>query len=421
MKTKIVLLTALVLLFVLTACGAAKPAENGGTVSSGETEKETTGSDSEETVAPAEEEDGFKVPKDMDEVRENVISYFKKLAKVKWVCRETMDFTKSKSYTGKLIYHAGNTYFGLPYTSTRPIKASLIEFHDSLNEKGEYTGPVTFDTLVGGDCGSMRTAWAWGGAVYDIGMNYDDYEFFENPNDTKNRVKGFIIPVGDFDFSKYDYDLPFSECVLPYNDIDVMCESYALLKACDLIGSRFYSGGRVEQHLRMIVEDATVVRDGGGKIDPDASFIRYSEQTATPAEVEGGYSTWNLKKKVKFRKLYEGNYIPVTSTCLASETVPEPVMTISGVNKAENMGTALILKGNVKCNYNIFAAELTIADENGNEVIHSKFYPYALSFNVAEIPVEKKPNELPAGKYHYTLKATIGFGTKKLIDMDFSK
>ncbi len=419
MKKLLFLLTALFLAVFLSACGDGSPANAPG-ISSGE----TTGTEEPApsgTTAPSEEAPDFTVPKDMDGVRAKVIDCFEQMANVRWVCRETMDFTSARSFTRDLIYNAGEVYYGLPYTDKRIPKASLLEFTDWLNEKGEYTGPVTYTSLVGGDCGSMRSAWGWGGAVYGIGMTYNDYEFFENPEETRNRAKGFIVPVGNFDFSHYDYQKPFSECITPYNDIDAMCESYAQLKACDLLGSRFISGEKVEQHMQMIVEDATVVRDGNGKIVPENSFIVYSEQTSLPREVDGRKTTWNLNAKVPFRQLYEANYVPMTNTCLASGVIPEPEMTISGVNKAENMGTALLFKGNVKCNYNIFAAELTVADENGNKVIHSKFYPYALTFNVAEVSVEKKPSELPAGKYHYTLTATIGFGTKTLIDMEFTK
>ena len=252
-------------------------------------------------------------------------------------------------------------------------------------------------------------------------MNYSDYEFFENPNETRNRTKGFIVPVGTFDFSHYDYYLPFSECIFPYNDIDTMCGSYAELKACDLLGSRFYSGGKVEQHMRMIVEDAFVVRDGSGRIDPEASYIVFSEQTSTPTIVDGKNTTWNLNVKQTFKTLYGDGYVPMTNTCLASGEIAQPVMTIAGENKAEEMTSASSFSGEAACNYNFFAAELTVTDESGNTVIHSKTYPYALKFDVSEMPVEKVPADLPAGKYHYTLTATIGFGTKTLIDLTFSK
>ncbi len=410
MKTKTVMLTALVLLFVLTACGAAKPAENGDAVSS-----EETG-----LPAPAEEEDGFIVPKDMDEVRTNVINCFNKMSAVKWQCAGTIDFTGEKSYTANLLYTGNTEYYGLPYTSSRKPGACLEEFSDYLDESGNYIGPVDYRNVVGIDCAAPRLAWAWGGALYDIGMTAEDFLFFDNPA-YPSRNPGFVIPVEGYDFSHYDYYLPTEECVMGHNDLKTMCEAYAKLRACDIIGKRWFIQDKIEQHFRMIVEDATVVRNGTGSIAPSKSYVVFSEQTSTPEIIDGKNTTWKIGTKVSFQTLYSNCYIPLTSACLARNTVVTPTLTVSGVNKAENMGTATIFKGNVRSNYNIFIAELDVTDGNGNSVIHSKIYPYALQFNVAEMPVGKKPSQLPPGTYHYTMTATIGFGTKTLIDMEFTK
>ena len=421
MKKIFVFLSALLLLLCLVSCDKGGQSED----TTGEDPNvQTSGQDPQagaETTSPVVEDNScFTVPATMDELRANVIAYFNEMANVKWKCTQTIDFTGEKSYTTKLIYTKNTTYYGLPYTSTRRPGACLQEFMDYLDETGAYIGPVEYKTIVGGDCGSPRRAWAWGGAIYDIGMTLDDYEFFDNPQKPKKNPH-FLIPIEGYDFSHYDYTKPFEECIMGYNDLDTMCEAYAKLKACDIIGKRWFIQDKIEQHIRMIVEDATVVRNGTGAIVPMKSYIVFSEQTSTPEKIDGKNTTWRLGTKVSFQSLYNSYYIPMTNTCLAKNTVVEPTMTISGVNKAENMGTANIFKGAVKSNYNIFYTELDITDENGNSVIHSKMYPYALSFNVSEIPTDLKPNELPAGTYHYTLTATIGFGTKTLIDMTFTK
>ncbi len=374
-----------------------------------------------ETTPPAPSGSEFTVPKDMNELRANVISYFNELANVKWRCKDTIDFRKSSVITPNLIYERGKTYYGIPYSS-QPKKASLLEFTDYLTDSGIYTGPTEYTTIIGADCGSMRTAWAWGGAVSGVGMSFTDYEFFENEKETSGRVKGFIVPVGDYDFSHYSFSVPLTECVFPYNDLATMCKSYAELKSCDVIGKRWrLNTGGMTQHLRMTVEDATVVRNGKGEIIPDKSYIVYSEQTSTPTVVDGKNTTWNLNVKQSFKMLYNEGYVPMTSVCLASGEIAKPVMTILGGNTAEGIAASTRFSGTVQCNYNFFAAELTVTDESGNAVIHAKTYPYALSFDVSEMPVDKVPSDLPAGKYHYTLKATIGFGTKTLVSMDFAK
>ncbi len=419
MKKYLIILIAVFATLLLVSCdNGGQPALTGNDTAS---QTEDTTSAPEVTASPVDDNSCFDVPADMDALRAKVIDYFNEMANVKWKTPgQVIDFTGERSFTTKLLYTRATVYYGLPYTSARRPGASLQEFMDYLDETGTYTGPVEYKTIVGGDCGSPRRAWAWGGAIYGLGMTLADFEFFDNPLKPKKNPH-FLIPIEGYDFSHYDYTKPFEECVTAYNDINTMCEAYAKLKACDIIGKRWYINDKIEQHIRMVVEDATVVRNGTGSIVAPKSYVVFSEQTSTPEKIDGKNTTWRLGTKISFHSLYSSHYIPMTNTCLAKDVVVEPEMTISGVNKADNMGTATIFKGAVKCNYNIFYTELTVTDESGNKVIYSKMYPYALSFNVSEIPTEKKPADLPAGKYHYTLTATIGFGTKTLVDMDFTK
>ena len=48
----------------------------------------------------------------VEQARHIVINYSRRMASVKWTCRADMDYTKEKSYTSKLKYTAGETYYG---------------------------------------------------------------------------------------------------------------------------------------------------------------------------------------------------------------------------------------------------------------------------------------------------------------------
>lgn len=415
MKKKLLILLSLLMTLALAACSdnPGPGDETGGA--------ETTEAPAE-TTSPVIEENPFTVPKDFDELRKMVIDCFDGMSQIKWKCRDTIDFSKERSYTTKLVYERGKAYYGLPYTSGRFPKACLNEFTDYLSDSGFYEGPTDYKNIVGSDCGSMRQAWAWGGALCGISIGNTDttFDMFDNP--ASKRVKNVIIKVGDYDESNYSYNKPTAECIIANNDENTIYEAYALLQPCDLIGSRFRIADNVEQHVRMVVAPSEVVRLGNGKIAPSKSSVVFSEQTSTIRNDNGKLTTWALNQKMTFSELLQAGYLPRTTVTLAGGKIEEPVMTATGLNKAENLATASIIKGKITCNYNIFETEITITNTDTGEVVsHALVYPYDLQVMVNEIPLEVKPADLPKGNYRYTLTATIGFGTKTLLDASFSK
>jgi len=212
--------------------------------------------------------------------------------------------------------------------------------------------------------------------------------------------------------------------VMAYNEPEVMYESYALLKSCDLIGSRFRLSATstgCTQHVRMLVKDAEVYRLGNGKIAPSKSYITYSEQTSTMRTTDGKNTTWLLNEKVSFSTLLNDGYVPLSIASLQQDTVTQPKMEASGFSKPEHFASAPALEGTIECNYNIFEVELTVTDKDGNVVSYIKDYPYALKVILSELTLSTPVSELPAGDYHFTATATIGFGTKTVADFDFSK
>ncbi len=416
MKKTLLLLLTFALIAAIAACTPAEPAPgtDGSTPSAEQTDAP------EDTTAPVEE-NPFVVPADMDGIRKKTIEYFDAMSAVKWIAPERMDYTDDCPWTTKLIYEKGRTYYGLPYSTYLDPGVGLSEFETYLDAKGVYTGPTEYRQLIGGDCGSMRRAWAWGGAICGFGMTFDDWEMFvyENTYDNKQPV---LVKLGEYDDSHFAKNTTTNECVIAHNDSDVMYESYALLKSCDLIGARFnLSGGSVAQHVRMLVEDATVMRLGNGKIAPAKSYIVFSEQTSTVHTVDGKQSTWLLNQQISFTDLLKDGYIPMSTVTLQQSEVTQPEMEGSGFSKPENFASSPMLKGTIKCNYNIFETEVTITDKDGNVASHMKIYPYSMKVILSEHELSTPVKELPSGDYHFKVTATIGFGTKTVAEFDFTK
>jgi len=355
----------------------------------------------------------------MDEIRQRTIEYFNAMSAVKWVAPEKMDYTKSCPWTTTLVYDRNQTYYGLPYSSDRS-GVSLAEFEDYLNAKNVYTGPLEYKNLIGGDCGSMRRAWGWSGALCDLPMQLG---FQMIPGHTKAGQKVGTIKLGNYDDSQYSDDTTTFDNTNKVNGTDVMYEAYAQLKACDIIAHRFVlaSNGKIGQHIRLVVDDATVVRLGNGKIAPAKSYILFSEQTSTVREIDGKKTTWVLNETMSFTDLYQKGYMPLRLISMDKDA-PDPVdMTATGFSKPENFASSPVLKGTIKCNYNIFETEITITDQSGNVVSHAKVYPYNLQVMLSEVQLSTPVKELPAGNYHFKTTATIGFGTKTVAEFDFTK
>ncbi len=387
--------------------------------------------------------EGFDVPANTDVMREKTIEYFDAMSKTEWIAPPNMDYTESAVYTGGLIYEEGKTYVGMPYTSARKPSASIEEFCSYLDAGSVYRGPVDFAYLIGIDCGAPRTAWAYGGALCNSGIHADDFQLMVNWGE---NTKNVIDIVGNYNIAKFtDPNAQSSyDKVCAVNGADVMYEAYALARPCDFIGSRFFIGNKTstDQHLRMVVEDAVVFRNGNGVISGSKSYLILSEQTSGIHEVDGKKTTWLLNQKHTFNSLFNGGYIPMTTKTLKSGKVEAPTLTLDKGSYSEG-SIDLVGRGTVRSNYVLFAINASVTDQNGKEVASAVAYPYALSLNLANTAstittpptasaadksrdqgmssLNKTVQALPSGTYTYTLTATIGFGTKTVARFDFTR
>jgi len=142
-----------------------------------------------------------------------------------------------------------------------------------------------------------------------------------------------------------------------------MYESYAQLRAGDAYTYLVEVGG----HTRMAAEDAVVVRDQDGLINPDYSYVISHEQgMSTMSSEDLHYSSWRINYKYTFANLYFDTAVPFTcEELLTGEMEPVEAKLVDGCE-----GYTGMITGTVESNYNIDSVWLKITDSKGNEVIN---------------------------------------------------
>ena len=360
----------------------------------------------------------FNVPKNGDGIREMTVKHVRQMATVEWKCEEDIDFSNSTDWTGGLVYKAGVQYRGVPYVSGRMDGDSdVYEFSAAIDEKGIYRGPTTWQTMLGSDCGGgPRLGFAWSGALYNVSAGNDfQYEPLEI-----NFNKG-LAPLGEYAWDKYDAtkQRPNSETIMPATGEDKMYKCYTLLQEGDVVWSYFRLGdSSFGEHIRMVVTKPTVVYNDDGTINPGKSHIRFVEQRSFITNSSaGGMSTWSYSIYT-FSQLFDDGYIPLTMTAYSKKTVEKPEFSTDGVNIGGKADVYTLLSGRVRCNYNIFELKATVTDKSGKTVTEATLYPYMITADLSRMKFTTPLTKLPAGKYHYTLSAVIGYGEKTLIDTD---
>ncbi len=369
-------------------------------------------------TASAEGAESFDVPKNGEEIRKLTVQHVREMTRIKWTCSEDIDFSKSTDWTGNLIYKAGVTYQGVPYISGRMDGDSdVYEFSKALDENSVYVGPKTWQTMIGSDCGGgPRLGFAWSGALYERNPG-NDFSFEPLQSSFDNGLK----PLGDYEWREYDEKKTSTtyDTIMTATGEQRMYECYALMQGGDVVWTLLRVNDlSFGEHIRFAIADARIVRNADGTINGRKSTVRFTEQTSGIRMVTSGvYSTWNTADYT-FYQLFQDGYIPMTMEAYSKTSVEYPEFSMSGVNISGNVGVYDLLSGRINCNYNIFELNAVITDENGNKVTEGKLYPYMISADLSRMSFTTPISELKSGKYHYTLKATIGYGEKTLIDTD---
>ena len=351
----------------------------------------------------------FKAPS-VEEARQIVIDYAKKMARVKWVCKRDMDFTKGKSYTASLYYTAGETYYGIPYVSSRGYTE---KFEILLDSDRVYTGPITYETCIGNSCATA------------VRVSYDQVspkvEFSSSFNIYPVANMG-TVQVGEYEWGEIKDLSKFASLdVCHANGTQKIYEAYALLQPADAISERDKSGSSYTGHARLISSLPNVVYDNTGKINGSRSSIKLIEQTSsfdkTNTEMK---TTWKIDKEFTFANLYSGGYLPLTLEEFVSGDIPD--LTIDFIDTDEDLlMTKKSVTGIVKSNYLVKYIGIFLYDKEGNVVSKAEYAPSKAEVSLGGQLMDPIPSTLPDGEYRLVIKARAGWADYTYCDKTIVK
>lgn len=321
------------------------------------------------------------------------------------------------------IWPAGVTYYG-PLYQRREIKTR--EALEALIKDGKLTGGFAGDIVPGMDCGTY---------VYNAQSRVSRTAAWTSNRGLRDS-KAFLLG----DIKTKDANPKYTDVdVVAANDANTMYEAYAQAKAGDGLNRIFVSGSSV--HMRLVYEDAVVVRNADGTIDPQKSYLSCIEQTSgmtwyiqfpdgTVQTMESKdykvvlntinakpgskllFMTHTPKRTYTFAKLLSDGYIPYSLTEYKDQKVenaaPDFVM-LNLDGKSPAGGVELVLSSN----YRLINFATKLEDlEHGTVLYENLEYDSGRGFAYYSFPNCTKLNQvlqgLPVGSYRLTLSTTTG-------------
>ena len=312
------------------------------------------------TEALWRDNDKEPLPENVQKLRDKVVEAMYELGTVEWHVKEDVVHNCTcmlESCHG--TYNSLYTYYGTPYNhkSSSLARMQYCIGDDGIMDDWVYEMPTYdgYDIYFGTDC-SSSVQQAWWTVSNSVNCWTTGYMIPAEGMGT--------IPVGDY---KCDFKLTGSpqltQKYLDANTDQMMYESYAQLRKGDAYVYLIKEGG----HVRMAAEDAVVVRDQQGLINPDYSYVISHEQgMSTMSSEELYYSSWRVNYKYTFSNLYFDTAVPFTcQELLTGEMEPVEASLEGGCD-----GYTGMITGTVKSNYNIDSVTLRITDSEGNEVLN---------------------------------------------------
>ena len=296
-------------------------------------------------------------------LREKVVQAIYDLGTVQWKVRQDVThscYCQLSSCHGS--YSTQYTYYGVPYNHKCSPTARMEYCIDEEGYLKDWVYDLEsldgFDMYFGTDCtGAVLQAW-W---TVSNSVN------FYNTGSMGPYYDLGTLPVGD-----YVWDIPMSsknwtDSYIEANDEQTMYEAYGQLRAGDAYVYRIDVGG----HARMAAEDAVVVRDQQGLINPEYSYVICHEQGASWRNDETKeISTFRLNYKYTFANLYYDWTIPVTcEELLTGEMEPVECYLEGGCD-----GYAGMFTGMVKANYCLISVDIHLTDSQGNVILSKPMF-----------------------------------------------
>lgn len=377
---------------VLVACGEENPPERQGIL----------------TIDPSEYYfvQEFDLPQ--EDFRSAAVNHMRKQASIQWVCGK--DFAVDESFQSwgiRLHFRQGETYTGIPFADT---KVSYTQFENCLVDGTLMVDSAKWKELYGVQCVS---------SIMNAVQQFDPYvagwstELMPSYDSFQGVIVGeYTIPKG----AKRTKD------ILDANSEKRIYGAYSQLQKGDIIITK--DDVKDASHLRMLVQDPTLVYDAYGNIDPAQSYVTTIEQTNQfdKTRTDGVKTTWWVDHQYSFETLLATNYLPVTleSYSLEKSQCQVPYILLDAELIPDQIATGKAMN-NVKSNFPIRYVNFHVFDSAGTLIKHVKAYDlanvYTVSFRkYSPIIVEG----LAPGDYRLVLTAGIALGDAELQQVEFT-
>lgn len=357
-------------------------------------------------------ENTMNVPATGEDLRELALQYAQQCANVEWTTDTVIDFSRATSWTSETYYIPNVVYRGLPYTSDRiSNNANLDEFSAALDADGKFIGVGTWNETPGADCGGLaRLAYGYAGVLKNFEL--ENMVFDPDEEGFASGLRGFDC----VDYSSFSRSASTKDSIISANGEQTIYQAYARIKTGDPFLIIYPGGG---EHIIMAAADAVVSQNGDGTINGQASFVECIELNAAVHD-RGGYKTNWANNDYSFSDLFNQGFIPYTMEAYSQASIEAPSFEQYQIAIGGEVGFHNLMAGQVRCNYNIFMLTATVTDASGSVVAEGHAYPNSLIGDLCELSYGAQLMELPAGNYHYTLTAKIGYGEQVIVDTDIS-
>ena len=335
-------------------------------------------------------------------LRDQVVQAMYDLCTIEYKVRENMADT-DRSFSTEF------TYYGMSYNSN---VGTLVRMKYCIDEEGYLKDfvydmdPETRHGYIANDCSAGLIAAYW---TVSNSVNFGRSRRMMPWTETGTLYVGDWQPDPSMDI----WD---SKCHIDYNGEEKIYECYALLKKGDAYVYNWRGQGG---HTRMAAENAVVVRDQNGKIDPNYSYVISHEQGYSTRDAENKtYTTCRVDHKFTFANMIYDYALPVTIEELQTGEMEPATAELQGAAD----GKWGMVTGTVKTNYYLEYVNLVITDSQGNEVFNHLMFAnlghakdvsraynrlYCDTFDMARFAVPLSKVNFQAGEtYSYTVSAT---------------
>ena len=292
--------------------------------------------------------------------------------------------------TSEVSLPAGIAYSGLFYCNNN-AKGNVWK---ALQYYDHETGAMDIEAMGGQLLGTLSSAcargceWGWSRVSNSHGLQ---------TMSSYNQYNSNIALVGPYTYMPGKYAFgngSGTKDIIADNGVNVMLESYAAMKMADGV----YSSS--SYHVMMAAEDPVIVRDAGGNIDPNQSYVMILEQDAIGSktkdqdiEQSNGVTLRQLggvDRKYTFQDLLNKGYVPFTIKELIGQ---EPVEAgdawvgspTSRLESNSDLTLEEVMGKTLYANYAICTAEIVVKNPAGELLLQHRydFQSTPLDFNIS--------------------------------------